>query len=91
MAEKTYKGNNVSNLKLGEPEPGIRFDGKLVRDMSDADVKQYAKQAWDEYMQAELMMRDAVMRHATLMSIANVLAFEEERRVKKIRLPGELI
>lgn len=86
---------NKSNLtppgiKIDQPEPGMRYAGKLIRDMTDSEVETHIESAKRELNQAQLAMQSAVMEHAARMAIANVLAFEHERRTKKIRIASVL-
>jgi hypothetical protein len=76
-------------IPIGQPEPGIRYGGKLIRDMTDAEVAENVKRAEAEQAQVQLAMQDAVVRYGVMMAIANVLQFEHDRRTKKLRLPGD--
>jgi hypothetical protein len=71
-------------------EPGIRHDGKLVRDMTDVEVASYLEQAKADFQRGQTDMQLAVVRYGNLMAIANVLAFEHERRTRKLQVIGSL-
>lgn len=69
-----------------QQEPGIRYGGNLVRDMTDDEVASCLQKAAREMQESQAMMQHWVMQHAQALAIANVLAFENERRTKKIRI-----
>lgn len=69
-------------------EPGIRYGGKLIRDMTDEELAQCLPKAAQDHAIAQGQMQQAVMHHAAVQTIANVLAYEQERRLKKLQLAG---
>lgn len=73
-----------------QTEPGIRYNGELVRDLSDEDLKKYLDAAAAAQQGIQMAMQNAVLQYGQHLAIANVLAFEHERRTKKLRVIGGL-
>jgi hypothetical protein len=85
-----FNTDAVNGGKLSDSqEHGITYGGKLVRDMTDEEIATNLRRAQQEHHVAQGIMQAAVMKHAVIMAIANVLDHEHYRRTHTVRLPGD--
>lgn len=86
MEKTTLNGGH----ETAAPNPGYSFGGILVREMTKEQLVQAQQAVGQQLMQAGRGMEQVVNAFAQATAMANVLAFEAERRASSIIVPPKI-